>query len=493
MKNIPKIEILMEILEHIHSGVYIADEDGTLIYVNRAGEQIDNFSRNDVIGKHISEIYSDNSFDKKKGSPLLTALQDGRIYKDENIEWYINGNVVNALTSAWRIQKDKKVEGACCICDDVASLKKRIIHNLQFNTKTSFSTKPSQLQNGTRYVFENIIGKSSAMLNAVTTAQRFAAKQLPVMLYGETGTGKEMFAQSIHNASLRYKGPFVAVNCAAIPENLLESTLFGTKKGAFTGATDNPGLFETAENGTLFLDEINSLPLMLQAKLLRALQEKEIQRIGENKTRKINCRIISAVNEMPNTLIHMKKMREDLYYRLSTGIVSIPPLREREDDLDLLTHNLILRLNEELNMLIIDLTPALTSMFHQYNWPGNVRELVNVLESAFNMASEKDGYLGLEHLPSYIRERMKESIQKQGSKSQNTCVREFIRKNSDDTELVIEKSITHMVNQYEQRIIERALRETHGNLTHCSEKLGISRQNLSVKLKKYNINYKKYK
>lgn len=493
MENIRKNALLIEILDRIPSAVYVADTEGRLIYVNRAGELLDNYSREDVLGKKIEDIYHDTFFDKEKASPLLATLREGRIYQDENLEWYSNGKIVNALTNTWLVKDNDCIEGVYSICDDITNMKKRIIHNIQFDAKTIYSTNLSQLQNGTRYIFESILGKSEGMRNAVATAQRFASKHLPVMLYGETGTGKEMFAQSIHNASPRYKGPFVAVNCAAIPDTLLESTLFGTKKGAFTGAIDSEGLFEKAQDGTLFLDEINSLPLMLQAKLLRALQEKEIQRIGEGKTRKINCRIISATNKMPNALIKKGTMREDLYYRLSTGIVSIPPLRERGDDLDLLISNFILRLNKDLHMLIIGLTPTLSSLLHKYNWPGNIRELINVLESAFNLASEKDGYLGMEHLPSYIRERIEESILKQENVSTDTFSRNFMEKKSASTELVIEKNINYMVDQYERMIIEKALTESQGKLTHCSKKLGISHQALSVKLKKYDIDCKKYK
>lgn len=493
MENMLKKEIIMEILENIPSAIYIINTEGKLIYVNHAAEILDNFSRDQVIGKNILDVYSDTFFEKEKTSPILTTLRSGQIFYDSNLEWHSNGKVVNALISTYLIGENDSLEGVYSICDDISDLKRRIINNSQFVTKTSLPANYSQLQNGTKYVFESILGKSEGMRNAVATAQRFASKHLPVMLYGETGTGKEMFAQSIHNASSRYKGPFVAVNCAAIPDTLLESTLFGTKKGAFTGAMDSEGLFEKAQDGTLFLDEINSLPLMLQAKLLRALQEKEIQRIGEGKTRKINCRIISATNEMPNELIKKGKMREDLYYRLSTGIVSIPPLRERGNDLDLLISSFILRLNKDLNMLIIGLAPALNSLFHKYNWPGNIRELINVLESAFNLASEKDGYLGMEHLPSYIRERMEESILKREKENPEAFYSEFMKKRSENTELVIENNINYMVNQYERAIIEKALVETHGKLTHCSKKLGISHQALSVKLKKYDIDYKKYK
>lgn len=475
-------ELLLEILENISSAVYIVDQDERILYVNQAAERLDNYTRSEVLGKTLQEVYKDIVYTEEKDSPCRVALRNGEVCRDENLEWFSRGKVVNTLTSTYLVTKGKQIQAAYAICDDLDSMKQRVIRNSQFGRKMIYKTHAKRLQNGTKYVFDDIIGNSAPLRNAISTAKRFAAKQMPVMLYGETGTGKEMFAQSIHNASERYAGPFVAVNCAAIPDNLLESILFGTKKGAFTGAIDNVGMFEKAENGTLFLDEINSLPVYLQSKLLRALQEKEIQRIGEAQVRKINCRIVSATNEMPDVLISEGKMREDLYYRLSTGVVFIPPLRERGRDLDILSMQAIQDLNDELDTVIIGLTPALNEMLHQYPWPGNVRELTNVLASAFNFVSERDGYVGVEHLPSYIRVKIEEGIpfMPQG-------IAEPVRKTSEGEELVIDRNINHMVDQYERRLIERALDETDGKLTRCSEKLGISRQSLSVKLKKYGI------
>ena len=197
-----------------------------------------------------------------------------------------------------------------------------------------------------------------------------------------------MFAQSIHNASSSVSGPFIPVNCAAIPENLLESILFGTVKGAFTGAVDSVGLLEKAENGSVFLDEINSMPIALQAKILRALQEKEVQRIGDSKTRKINCRIISATNKLPSEAIRDGEMREDLFYRLSTGMILIPPLRERGDDLELLADYFIAKCNEEIDATVTSMSPELKRLLKSYYFPGNCRELANIIESAMNMTIE---------------------------------------------------------------------------------------------------------
>lgn len=482
-------KILTEILDHISSAVYIVGEDETIVYLNRAAEELDNLKAENVIGRKLVDVYDDIVFDEHLDSPCIQGIRNGTMFHEENLEWFSKGKVVNALTSTYSIMRDGKRQGLYAICDSITEMKQRIIRNSQFREKKTYKIHAKKLKNGTHYVFNDIIGNSSVMWNAIETAKRFAAKGMPVMLYGETGTGKEMFAQSIHNASPRYNGPFVAVNCAAIPETLLESTLFGVKRGAFTGAADTVGLFEKADGGTIFLDEINSLPLQLQAKLLRALQEKEIQRVGDNQVRTVNCRIISATNDMPNTLILRGKLREDLFYRLSSGLVVIPPLRSRGDDLDLLTETTLARLNMEYDMFIIGLTPELNALLHAYTWPGNVRELINVLESAYNLTSGNEGYLGIEHLPSYVREKMKSEAKNSREAYSGTVT----SARQDSPRMTVNQNINYMVDQYEKNILDRALRDAEGRLSVCSRTLGISRQALAVKMKKYQLHADDYK
>lgn len=488
-KNMIENKILLDILNSIHSAVYIMDEKGTIIFVNHAVEEMDNVKAEDLIGKNVTDAYNDNRFDEDSESPSVMALRKNYYATDANLEWKSGGRVVNALTSVIPIMNNGIRQGIVTIADDYEEMKRRVIEHMEYSDRKSYSSNINNLENGTRYVFSDIIGNSSMVCNAIAAAKKFAVRDMPVMLYGETGTGKEMFAQSIHNESQYYKGPFVAVNCAAIPENLLESTLFGVKKGAFTGSTDSMGLFEKAAEGTLFLDEINSLPMAMQAKLLRALQEKEFQRVGDTIVRKLKCRIISATNDMPNTLIGKGKLREDLYYRLSTGFVVIPPLRSRGDDINKIITATIDRLNKEYGMVIIGLTPELNRLLHGYSWPGNVRELVALLERAFNLANEKDGYLGIEHLMSYERQKIQEDI-----KAHKKEVRESVSVTQDTgVQLYIEKDINYMVDEYERTLIEKALTQTGGKLSKSSELLGISRQALAVKMKKFNIDKNVFK
>ena len=233
-----------------------------------------------------------------------------------------------------------------------------------------------------RYHFNDIIGNSPAIRMAVKQAQRFARVDSNILLFGETGTGKELFAQSIHNESERANGPFVAVNCAAIPENLMESEMFGYEGGAFTGAnkTGKAGLFEAAHEGTIFLDEVSEIPLTLQSRLLRVIQEREVRRIGANRVIPINVRIICATNRDLLDMIAKGRFREDLYYRLKVLSVQLPPLRARDGDVVLLMQHYISYYAQKFGKGHITLSPEALSRINDYSWPGNIREIRNVSE-----------------------------------------------------------------------------------------------------------------
>ncbi|MDO4542477.1 MAG: sigma 54-interacting transcriptional regulator [Bacillota bacterium] len=486
-------EVLLDILECFHAGVYIVDKDGALVYLNKAAERIDNLKREEALGKYLTDNYRSTIFQEGYISPTIAALQSGKPHVYENLEWYrSDGTAVNAITSTYPIIENGEIIGAFALSENINDLKNFLIRHGAFQRKRSYPLSSKTMKNGTQYVFNDIVGGSEAIKSAVTVARRFASKKMPVMIYGETGTGKEMFAQSIHNASPYVSGPFVAVNCAAIPENLLESTLFGTVKGAFTGAVDSPGLFEQAENGSIFLDEINSMPITLQAKILRALQEKEVQRIGDSRTRKINCRIISATNKQPDEAIKNNHLREDLFYRLSTGMLWLPPLRERPEDLDILLDFFIEKINREISSTITSISPSLHSLFQEYPWPGNIRELANIVESSINMTADGEIVLDVQHLPDYLKQHFKNEIAAMPNAVQVFSV-ENKKEYNTPTALHFYSDINTMVDQYEKELLNFALLSTNGNLTKCGKKLGISRQSLTVKLKKYGIDHKKYK
>lgn len=484
-------DMVMEVLERAHIAIYIVDKDEKMIYVNRAAEELDHTSRQDMLGKKLRNVYASTEFRKSQNSPCLNVLKTGVPQINENLEWFLtDGAIVNAITNTYPVVRGGETVAVISFAENIQDLKRRLFDIGAFNRKSTYRLRKKTMQNGTSFIFDDIVGDSESMLNMLDMAKRYAAKKMPVMIYGETGTGKEMIAQSIHNASDYMSGPFVPINCAAIPDNLLESMLFGTVRGAFTGAMDAPGLFEKAERGTIFLDEINSMPIVLQAKLLRALQEKEVRRIGDGKTRKINCRIISATNKMPLEAIQAKEMREDLFYRLSTGMLVIPPLRDRGNDLSLLTQYFIDKANAELNTMVTGVSSSLQSLLCAYDWPGNIRELANTIESAMNMVSEAEEILDLQHIPAYLKQRIQEAtaLTPAGSpiKIKRVTAETYPTMNFHD-------SLQEMVNEYERNLIELGLSSTQGNLTKCGEKLGLSRQTLTVKIKKHRIDIKKFK
>lgn len=485
-------KILLQIIEGLNEAIYVIDNKGTVVYVNKAAAILEQLTKEDMVGKTITEIDGYTEIRDEKDAPSLHVLKSGIPQIDENIEWFNkDGNSINAITSSYPIMHGDRIAGVFSISEHIQNAKKRLLSFGAFDRKNTCRIMKKKLRNGTTYIFDDIIAKSEIMQNTINTAKRFAAKKLPVMIYGETGTGKEMFAQSIHNASPNLAGPFVPINCAAIPENLLESTLFGTVKGAFTGATDNMGLFEKAEDGSIFLDEINSMSIVLQAKILRALQEKEIRRIGDNKTRKINCRIISATNKLPVEAFKHKELREDLFYRLSTGMLFIPPLRERGRDLDLLIRYFIEQSNEELDISIAHISEALKTLLHSYQWPGNIRELANTIESAMNLTQEGEEILDVQHLPSYLKKLFQEEI----AKMPNAVHVYTYKHHKLDVypTMNFHGNLSAIVGEYEKSLLELALASTRGNLTLCGQKLGITRQGLKKKLDKYKIKIEEYK
>ncbi len=488
-------ETLFNVLDHLNEAVYITGHDGVVLYVNAAAMRLERLAKEEMVGKTVQEIYGYTELREEKNAPSLNVLKTGIPQVDENIEWYTKeGLNVNAITSSYPVFRGEEIIGVFSVSENIEELRERLKGVGAFERKNTYRIRKKFMRNGTVYLFDDIIGKSEQMREAIDLAKRFAVKKMPVMIYGETGTGKEMFAQSIHNASPYMNGSFVAVNCAAIPDNLLESTLFGTVKGAFTGAVDSPGLFEKAENGTIFLDEINSMPIALQAKLLRALQEKEVQRIGDTKTRKINCRVLSATNKAPMEAIRCGEMREDLYYRLATGLVFVPSLQERGHDLELLIRYFMDKSNEELNISVEEISSSLLSLLRSYYWPGNIRELANTVESAMNMTRDGETTLDVHHLPSYLKNHFKNEIAAMPNAMQVFSHPNHTMKLYDNYPVMdFHSDLSTMVGEYEKNILEIALASTGGNLTRCGQKLGITRQGLMKKVKKYHIDLDPYK
>jgi DNA-binding NtrC family response regulator len=315
-----------------------------------------------------------------------------------------------------------------------------------------------------RFSFASMIGGSRAIRAVTDTAARVAGSDTTVLLEGESGTGKELLAKAIHVNSSRSTGPFVTVNCAAIPENLLESELFGHRRGAFTGAVaDKPGKFETANRGTIFLDEIGDLPLLLQVKLLRVLQEREVDKVGENRPIKVDVRVIAATNRDVEKMTSDGTFREDLYYRLAVVSIRVPPLRERSDDIPLLADHFLAKYAERLSRPRPTVDRAVYSAFNLYAWPGNIRELENVIERA--LVLDRDGILGLDDLP----DRLKASGARFGN----------LRLELPDEGISLE--------DIERELLLAALEKHNWNQTRAAAYLNITRSTLLYRMQKFSL------
>ncbi|MCA1041388.1 sigma 54-interacting transcriptional regulator [Bacillus infantis] len=451
--------ILEQILEHADAGIHAIDHEGRTIIYNRKMAEIEGMDPEFVVGRSLLEVFP---FSRREDSTLLLALQSGKGTKPAK-QTYFNskGKEITALNHAIPILAEGKTLGAIEIAKDVSRIERLIKENIS-------------RKNSARYTFESIIGRSKAILEVVEAAKRAVRTTSPILIAGETGTGKELFAQSLHSGSLRSPGPFVAQNCAALPETLVESILFGTKKGAFTGAVDRPGLFEQAEGGTLLLDEINSMPAALQARLLRVLQEKKVRRIGDTKDRETDVRIIATINEDPIDAIAGGRLRKDLYYRLSAVSLFIPPLRERKEDILLLSSFFIQKYNDWFGMEIRGLDEETEEQFLRYDWPGNIRELEHVIEGAMNMA-EEDARITTEILPHHFRHRADGSHSFQGRMPEEAAGSL--------------PSLADYVASAEKGYINKVWREHNGNITQTAKILGMSRQNLQYRIKKHDLTY----
>lgn len=362
---------LSTILNSVQEAVEVADRNGVVKYVNPAFTRITGIPEDQRIGKNVFDISPDGA--------LAMALKTGKNIFGHRVR--VGGSNAEVVSNASPIIVDGNLEGAVVVFQHFTDVMKLMDELRQHTTMIeNLYDKLGQVTT-CKYSFADILGNSPDLKKSIQVAERAARSNSTVLLLGESGTGKELFAHAIHHASSRREKPFIKVNCAAIPENLLESEFFGYAKGAFTGATKSKiGKFELANGGTIFLDEIGDMNLILQGKLLRVLQEMEFERVGGNQTIRVDVRVIAATNRNLPELIRSGKFREDLYYRLNVVEVTIPPLRVRKEDLSLLVNHLIIKLNRKLGKKVKGLTPDAEEMLYSYDWPGNVRELENVVE-----------------------------------------------------------------------------------------------------------------
>lgn len=455
------VEQILDLYNFV-DGLMITDAKGNIEFYQSFRADLNDLKSEKVIGKNLLDIYPTLTMET---STIFKVLQTGEpvFNQFQEIPTY-SGKIIRALNTTLPLTDGKRIIGAIDVSRyiDTPYARKEIILSLK------------EVQKSNLYTVDDIISVSPEMDKLKEKVNRIANTDSSVLIYGETGTGKELVAQSLHTSSNRKNKKFISQNCAAIPSTLLESILFGTTKGSFTGAEDKAGIFEIANGGTIFLDEINSMDMNVQAKILKAIEEKQIKRIGSTEAISTDIRIISAMNKNPVECISNGTMREDLFYRLSVVQISIPPLRERQHDLFYLINHFINEYNAKMNRNILGIDDDVETLFRKYSWPGNVRELKNIIEGAFNIADSK--IIQLKDLPEYLVRTVYEQKERE---SENSTSLNYDFKNPSF-------SLKTVVQDFEKQIIEKAIEEA-GSYTLAAKNLRITKQALNYKLNKYNI------
>ena len=450
--NLDYKEILNVILNNAYEWLVIIDDKGYIMMMSKGYKEF----IGDMVpeGKHVTEVIENTKLHDivKTGKTQIGEIQ---IIKGQQV-----------IASRLPIIKDNKIIGAIgkVIFKDITDfydMSKKII---TMEKEIKYYKDQLKKQKSAKYSFSNIIGESKSLMEVKNICQRAAMSDSNVLIMGESGTGKELFAHAIHNASDRASGPFVKINCAAIPSELLESELFGYEGGAFTGAKKEGkvGKFELANGGSIFLDEIGDMPLQMQVKLLRVLQEREIERIGSTKTRPINVRIISATNKNLEEEVKTANFREDLYYRLNVMSVNIEPLRKRKDDIRPLAKALVKKLSSQMGVHVDSISEKAMAALEAYDWPGNIRELENVIERSINLL-DSDRIIKVSTLPVHITQSHKTHVYIAGS------------------------NLKEQLYDVEKSIILECLNENQGNKQKTANDLDMSRTSLYQKLKSYGI------
>ncbi|WP_223700469.1 sigma-54-dependent Fis family transcriptional regulator [Sutcliffiella deserti] len=445
---------LQTAINHAYDGIMMIDEKQKVQMVSPSLLELFQLDQKDILHMHVDKAFP--QFD-------LSSIYETKSAEISNFK-EVNG--IKYILHRIPIIQDDRVVGAIGKImfrqlNEVSELFKKL---QKAENKASYYRSQYQQAESARYTWDHIISKDPHIEKLKKSAAKAAKGRSTVLIRGESGTGKELFAHAIHNESARKEAKFVVINCAAIPEDLLESEFFGYEEGAFTGAKNKGkiGKFDLANGGTLFLDEIGDMSLNLQAKLLRVLQEREFYRVGGTKQVHVDVRIIAATNRSLETMVIEGAFREDLYYRLNVISFSIPPLRDRLYDVELLLNKLMVELNSVLGTSIVGVEPKAKQVMLSYDWPGNVRELRNVMERGMTFAEH--GKIKAEDLPEY----MHKGIEPISHGNQNDVT---------------------MVESAERNTIENALRKTKGNKAKAARVLGISRSSLYEKIKKYQLVY----
>ncbi|MEG1185910.1 MAG: sigma 54-interacting transcriptional regulator [Eubacterium sp.] len=471
-------------LEEISSvGIEVFDHDERILCYSLGSEKIEGYKRSEVIGKKNTDVYGSTNDYKQLNISQPAAIPEtfktGKAQKGVLVSYTAKDKTtrVKVLCDTYPIFNERdEIKYVVAIYSDVADYLN--LMDAMNKLRIELNRGQSIYANDTQYTFDNIIGVSSIFKKTLLEAKEIADRDESVLIIGETGTGKELFAQSIHNASNRYNKRFIAINCSAIPESLMESMLFGTCKGAFTGAINNTGLLEEAEGSTLFLDELNSMSITMQAKLLRVIETKKFRKVGSNIEQTSNIRFISAMNQSPREAIAQKKLRLDLYYRLGVYVLNIPPLRERPVDIRCLAAYYVRTMAPQYGKSAIQLADKTLSLFMNYSWQGNVRELKHVIMQS--LTATKPGELLIQ--PSHLRKNILEDILKQKNEGLKANPPFMLNENGNES-----ISLKKNIEAYERTLIENALVANGNNISKTAKYLSVSRPTLHEKIKKYAI------
>lgn len=444
------------ILDTVSEGIFSVDVEGIITSINPVAEQIFRYPAAELLGKNIASVLSVEV-------PILQCLRDGKYYNNLEISINTSKGLLNFFSTTRTLKDDKgNIIGAVACIKDMSDVK-QLVYSV---------TKPAMT------TFDEIMGTSLPLKKAIDLARKVAKGNSTVLIRGESGTGKELFARAIHMESNRRGKPFVPVNCAALPDNLLESELFGYVEGAFTGAHKRGklGLFEFANSGTLFLDEIGELSTHLQAKLLRVLQEGRVRRIGDRVENEVDVRVIAATNRNLEDMIQNGHFRNDFYYRLNVVPIYIPPLRQRKDDIPVITEYLTDKFNRRFNKNIKNVSGEAMEKLINYHWPGNIRELENVLERAMVLVQD-DTQIQPEKI------FLDRNFDGTGENESSLEVKDLeVEAKGFENGATLEAA----VDGFERQFIAHALKQNR-SLRQTARSLGVSHTTIMNKIKKYGL------
>lgn len=426
--------------------ILIVNKNDIIEYSAMVTEDKEYLRTDDILGKNLFDVYPE--LDEKNSTHARVMATGLPVINQKQTLTEPSGRRHTSITSTFPIENGGELIGSIDLSVDL-------------------SGKSSMAQKRKLFCLDDIVTCNESMKLIKGKLAKIAQNDSPVMVIGESGTGKELIVESIHTHSSRSQYPFISLNCAAVPDALIESTLFGTVKGSFTGAENRKGLFELADRGTLFLDEINSMNIELQAKLLKVVEEQRYMKVGGEEYVDVDVRLISAMNISPQEAIDAKKLRQDLFYRLSVVQFLVPPLRKRREDIIPLTEHFVAVYNEKMNKQVSGINDFAMKVLQDHSWPGNVREFRNVMESAFNVVDGKQ--IRMADLPDYL------------IAGSNIL--------GDFGEADVTGHLAQMVDEYEKKIIVKVLKSST-SLNNASSKLGVTRQTLKYKIEKMHIDYR---